>query len=71
MRGIVFGALLLIFSLGIVESYRLPNTTSVLMEVSAILILVAGAICFLMRHTAISGSTIAHPTAIAQPAYHA
>lgn len=70
IRGIIFGALLLIFSLGLVESFKQPNT-SLLTAVSAILILIAGTICFVLRHTVISASAIARQHSIAQPTYQA
>ncbi len=71
VRGIVFGALLLIFSLGIVGSYRESNTSTLLTTVSAILILIAGSICFVLRDTIVSASAIARQHAIAQPQYQA
>ena len=44
IRGTIFGALLLIFSLGLVGSFRDSNT--VLTSLSAILIIAGGVICF-------------------------
>lgn len=69
IRGIVFGTLLLIFSLGIVGSLRESNTSTTLTAISSVLILIAGAITFAMRHTSISASSIARQHAISQPAY--
>jgi hypothetical protein len=69
VRGLVFGALLLIFSFGIAGSLRGSDTGTLLTAVSAILILIAGVLCFSLRHTAVSASPIARQYAIAQPAY--
>lgn len=70
VRGIIFGALLLIFSLGLVGSFKeSSNTTTLLTTISAILILIAGSICFVLRHTVVSASAIARQHAIAQPTY--
>ncbi len=69
IRGLIFGALLLIFSLGLVGSLRESNTSTLLTAVSAVLILFAGAICFALRHTTVSASPIARQHAIAQPAF--
>lgn len=57
IRGMIFGALLLIFSLGFVGSFS-PAASTSLTEASAVLVLVGGGICFLLRHTALSTSTI-------------
>jgi hypothetical protein len=69
IRGLIFGALLLIFSLGLFGSFRASSSSSVLTALSAVLILIAGTICFVMRHTAISASAIARQHAIAQPPF--
>jgi hypothetical protein len=67
IRGIVFGALLLIFSLGLVgSSFRESNTSTLLTTLSAVLILIAGGICFALRHTAVSASPIARQHTIVQ-----
>ena len=58
MRGMIFGALLLVFSLGLVGSFSPASTTTFLGEVSAFLVLVGGVICFVLRHTTLSSSTI-------------
>jgi len=71
IRGTIFGALLLIFSLGLVGSFRDFNTTTLLTSLSAILILAAGVICFALRHTNVSASAIAHQHIISQPSYQA
>lgn len=62
MRGIIFGALLLILSLGLVGSYRAPDASTVLTEVSAIMILIAGTVCFVLRHSVVSASVIMQHT---------
>jgi hypothetical protein len=67
IRGIIFGALLLIFSFGLVGSFTEANTTTVLTSVGAILILAGGVICFALRHTNVSASSIARQHMIAQP----
>jgi hypothetical protein len=69
IRGTIFGALLLIFSLGLVGSFRDSNT--VLTSLGAILILAGGVICFALRHTNVSASAIAHQHIISQPSYQA
>jgi len=67
IRGVIFGALLLIFSLGLVgSSFRESNTSTLLTSLSAVLILIAGGICFALRHTAVSASAIARQHAIVQ-----
>jgi hypothetical protein len=77
IRGLIFGALLLIFSLGLIGGLSGTGTTtavgsgttSLLTTLSAVLIVVAGIICFALRHTAISASAIARQHAIAQPVF--
>jgi hypothetical protein len=74
IRGIIFGALLLIFSLGMVGSLEQANvaTSSAmnpLLTLSAVLILIAGAVCFGLRHTNVSQSGIARQHVISQPAF--
>jgi hypothetical protein len=68
MRGIIFGALLLIFSLGLFGTLKGSPAQSLLTTVSALLILTAGAICFVMRHTVVSASSILHRQPISQRA---
>jgi hypothetical protein len=70
IRGIIFGALLLIFSLGIVGSLRASDTSSSLTAISGALVLIGGAVCFGLRHTMISASEIARQQNIAQPQFH-
>jgi len=57
IRGMIFGALLLIFSLGFVGNFS-PAASTSLTEASAVLVLVGGGICFLLRHTTLSSSRI-------------
>jgi hypothetical protein len=71
IRGIIFGALLLFFSIGLVGSFRDSNTNTLLTAISAVLIIVAGIICFALRHTNVSASAIAHQHIISQPSYQA
>jgi len=56
MRGIIFGAILLAFSVGLVGSNRDLNTS--LGTASAILVLIAGAICFVLRESVLPRSPI-------------
>jgi thiamine transporter ThiT len=58
MRGLIFGALLLIFSLGFVGSFSPASTSTLLAEVSAVLVLVGGIICFILRYTALASSPV-------------
>ena len=51
MRGIIFGALLLIFSLGFISSFSATSTQTWLMQASAGLVLIGGIICFILHHT--------------------
>ena len=76
VRGLIFGALLLIFSLGTggsAGSLGGPGFGSasgtLLTTISAILILIGGIICFSLRHTSVSASAIARQHAIAQPVF--
>jgi hypothetical protein len=75
VRGLIFGALLLIFSLGISGNSGLSSaiggsgTGTFLTAVSAFLIIIAGIICFSLRHTNVSASAIARQHAITQPVY--
>jgi hypothetical protein len=57
IRGMIFGALLLIFSLSFVEDFGPPASTSTLTWISAVLVLVGGGICFVLRSTTLSAST--------------
>ena len=52
IRGTIFGVLLLIFSLGLFGTYQEPGTMT-LLTVSAILILVAGVICFVLGNSVV------------------
>ena len=69
IRGLAFGALLLIFSLGVAGSLGGSGTGSFLVVISAVLILIAGVVCFSLRHTAVSASAIARQHAITQPVF--
>ena len=66
MRGIIFGALLFIFSLGLFGTIQESDTSALLTTVSSIFILIAGAICFVLRHSVISASSVVHPQSIPQ-----
>ena len=69
VRGLIFGALLLIFSFGVAGTLRGSDTGTLLTAVSAFLILIGGIICFSLRHTEVSASAIARQHVIAQPAF--
>jgi hypothetical protein len=69
VRGLIFGALLLIFSFGVAGNFRGSDTGTLLTEVSAVLIIIGGIICFCLRHTAVSASPFARQHAIAQPVF--
>ena len=74
VRGLIFGALLLIFSLGVAGSFAASSlggsgTGTSLTAVSAFLILIGGIICFSLRHTNASASAIARQHSISQPVY--
>ena len=49
VRGIIFGSLLLLFSLGFVGNFSVPTNASV-MEFSSALVLVGGLMRFVLRH---------------------
>ena len=66
MRGLIFGALLLIFSLGFVANFIAATATVILAELSAALVLFGGIICFALRYTTLSSSLLQEP--ISQPA---
>jgi hypothetical protein len=58
MRGLIFGSLLLIFSFGFVGSFGPASTSTLLAEINAVLVLVGGIICFLLRYTAVASSPV-------------
>ena len=70
MRGLIFGALLLIFSLGFVANFIAASATVILAELSAVLVLFGGIICFALRYTTLSSSPlqeeISHPALAAR-----
>ena len=69
IRGMIFGALLLIFTLGLAGTFREPNIApaDLLTTISAIMILIGGVVCFSLRYTTVSASAIAREHAISQP----
>lgn len=76
IRGVIFGALLLIFSLGVAGGVAAGTgagaagvSGTTLTAISSVLIIIAGVICFALRHTSVSASPIARQHAIAQPAF--
>jgi hypothetical protein len=66
MRGMIFGALLLMLSLGLVGTFA-SGPLNLLAEAGALLVLLGGVICFALRHTNVSASNIARQRMIAQP----
>lgn len=64
VRGVIFGALLLVLSQGFLESLRAPGGFTFPSTMSAIMILIAGAICFVLRHTDVSRSALIQPQSI-------
>ena len=66
MRGLIFGALLLILSLGVIGNFSAPATSTSLAELSAVLVLIGGIMCFILRHTVLSTSPIMREQAIQQ-----
>jgi len=69
IRGIIFGTLLLIFSLGVIGSLREANSNTSLTAISSVLILIAGIVTFALRHTSVSASGIARQHVITQPQF--
>ena len=69
IRGIVFGALMLIFSIGLVGSFRGSDSSTMLTALGSVMIIIAGIICFALRHMNVSASNIARQRVIAQPSY--
>ena len=67
IRGIIFGAILLILSFGIIGGVGQAASSTLLTTLSAVLILIGGVVCFVLRHTNISSSGIAYQHVIAQP----
>jgi hypothetical protein len=69
VRGIIFGSLLLLFSLGFVGNFSAPMNNLV-MEFSSVLVLVGGMMCFVLRHIvqSPSSSLIQSKQAISQAA---
>jgi hypothetical protein len=68
MRGMIFGALLLIFSLGFVVNFRAVTSTTLLAQASALLVLIGGITCFILRHIAPSSPALMHQGSIPQTA---
>ena len=66
MRGMIFGALLLVLSLGLIGTFAVGATVNLLAEAGAVLVLIGGVICFALRHTNVSASSIARQHMIAQ-----
>jgi hypothetical protein len=68
IRGMICGALLLIFGFGFVATFNVAATATYLSEISAVLVLIGGIICFVLRHTALSSSPMMRQEPIPQPA---
>ena len=58
VRGIIFGSLLLLFSVGFVGNFSAATNTFI-MEFSSVLVLLGGVTCFVLRHIVLSSSPIA------------
>jgi len=68
VRGIIFGSLLLLFSLGFVGNFSVA-TNNFVMEFSSALVLIGGLMCFVLRHIALSSPhLIRQQQPIPQPA---
>ena len=68
MRGMIFGALLVIFSVGFVGNFIPAASVAMLAELSGLLVLMGGMACFVLRHSGISSSPVTRQEAIPQPA---
>jgi hypothetical protein len=66
MRGVIFGVLLLILSLGLFDNFG--GTLILPTAVGAIMILIAGAICFVLQHSVVSAPIAMRQQAISQHA---
>jgi hypothetical protein len=66
MRGVIFGVLLLILSLGLFDNLGGHGTLILPTALSAIMILIAGAICFVLRDSVVSASIAMRQQAISQ-----
>ena len=68
MRGLIFGVLLLILSLGLFDNFGGPTPLILPTAVGAIMILIAGVICFVLRHSVVSAPIAMRQQAISQRA---
>jgi hypothetical protein len=68
MRGVIFGVLLLVLSLGLFDSFGGPGTLILPTAVSAVMILIAGVICFVLRHSIVSTPILMRQQPISQHA---
>jgi hypothetical protein len=66
MRGVIFGVLLLILSLGLFDNLGGAGTLILPTAASAIMILIAGTICFVLRHSVVSAPIAMRQQAISQ-----
>ncbi|MGO9643583.1 MAG: hypothetical protein ACLPY5_02415 [Candidatus Bathyarchaeia archaeon] len=57
VRGIIFGSLLMLFSIGFIGNYSAPTNTFV-MEFSSVLVLLGGLMCFVLRHVVLTSSPL-------------
>jgi|SRR5208282_85783 len=57
VRGIIFGSLLMLFSIGFIGNYSAPTNTFV-MEFSSVLVLLGGLMCFVFRHVVLTSSPL-------------
>lgn len=68
MRGMIFGTLLLIFSLGFAGNFGPTTTNSLLTEASAVLIIIGGITCFVLRHVSLFSAPLRQQQPIHQSA---
>jgi hypothetical protein len=68
MRGVIFGVLLLTFSLGLFDGFGGSGTLILPTGVSGIMILIAGVICFVLRNSVFSTEILMRQRPISQHA---
>ena len=57
VRGIIFGSLLMLFSIGFIGNYS-ASTNTFVMEFSSVLVLLGGLMCFVFRHVVLTSSPL-------------
>jgi len=66
VRGMICGGLLLFFGIGFIGSFNVATTATYLSEISAILVLIGGVVCFILRHATLPSSPIVRQQQIRQ-----